>query len=60
MAFLDKLDFVVTVRDFEGKDDVAALAHAYSLCGTHTIEVTQGRRHVGEVAKGALSGAPIA
>ena len=31
MSFLDKLNFVVTVRDFEGADDVAALAHAYSL-----------------------------
>ena len=60
MAFLDKLEFIVTVRDFEGADDIAALAHAYTLCGTHTIKVTQAGRHVGEVAKGALEGAPIA
>jgi hypothetical protein len=57
MAFLDRLAFVVTVRDFEGKDDIAALAHAYSLCGTHAIEVTQGGRRVGEVAKGTQHGA---
>jgi hypothetical protein len=52
MAFLDKLDFAVTVRDFEGADDGAALAHAYTLCGTHRIVVTQAGRRVGEVAKG--------
>ena len=60
MDFLDKLDFVVTVRDFEGADDIAALAHAYALCGTHTIEVTQAGRHVGKVAKGTLVSAPLA
>jgi hypothetical protein len=49
MAFLDRLNVVVTVRDFEGADDAAALAHAESLCATHTIEVTQGERRVGEV-----------
>lgn len=58
MAFLDKLNFVVTVRDFEGANDTAALAHAYSLCGTHAIAVTQADRRVGEVAKGASLGAP--
>ena len=60
MAFLDKLDFIVAVRDFEGVDDIAALAHAYTLCATHAIKVTQAGRQVGEVAKGALEGAPIA
>ena len=60
MSFLDRLNFVVTVRDFEGADDGAALAHAYSLCGTHTIEVTQAGRRVGEVAKGTSPGAVIA
>jgi len=60
MSFLDKLNFVVTVRDFEGADDVAALAHAYSLCGTHTIEITQAGRRVGEVAKGTLQEASVA
>ena len=59
MAFLDKLEFIVTVRDFEGADDIAALAHAYTLCGTHTIKVTQAGRRIGEVAKGALEGAPV-
>lgn len=57
MSFLDKLNFVVTVRDFEGADDSAALAHAYSLCGTHAIEITQADRRVGEIAKGASPGA---
>ena len=53
MSFLDKLDFVVTARDFDAADDSGALAHAFSLCGTHQIAVTQDGRRVGEVAKGA-------
>jgi len=53
MSFLDKLDVVITVRDFDAVDDGAALAHAYTLCGTHHIAVTQDGRRVGEVAKGA-------
>jgi hypothetical protein len=53
MSFLDKLDFVVTTRDFDAADDSVALAHAFSLCGTHQIAVTQDGRRVGEVAKGA-------
>lgn len=57
MAFFDKLDVVITVRDFEGADDIAALTHAFTLCGTHTIEVTQAGRRVGEVAKGAMADA---
>ena len=56
MAFLDKLDFAVTTRDFDAADDAAALAHAYTLCGTHQIAVTQDGRLVGEVAKGAVEG----
>ena len=62
MAFLDKLGFTVTVREFEGADDGAALAHAYTLCGTHRIAVTQAGRRVGEVAKGgiAATGASVA
>jgi hypothetical protein len=56
MAFLDKLNVVVTVRDFEGANDTAALAHAYSLCKTHTIEVTQAGRRIGEAEKGAFFG----
>lgn len=54
MSFLDKLDFVVTTRDFDAADDGGALAHAYSLCSTHQIAVTQEGRRVGEVAKGAV------
>jgi hypothetical protein len=60
MAFLDKMAFVITVRDFDAADDIAALAHAYTLCATHTIAVTQADRRVGEVAKGALTGAETA
>ena len=55
MAFLDKMAFAVTVRDFDAADDIAALAHAYTLCTTHRIAVTQADRRVGEVAKGALT-----
>ena len=54
MAFLDKKAFVVTVRDIDAADDIAALAHAYALCTTHMIAVTQADRRVGEVAKGAM------
>lgn len=53
MAFLDKMAVVVTVRDFGAADDIAALAHAYTLCTTHWIAVTQADRRVGEVTKGA-------
>ena len=55
MSFLDKLDVVITVRDFDAADDSAALAHAYTLCATHQIAVTQDGRRVGEVAKGAAA-----
>jgi hypothetical protein len=58
MTFLDRLNVVVTVRDFDGTDDTAALAHAESLCATHTIEVTQAERRVGEV-KGTRRGGPL-
>jgi hypothetical protein len=60
MAFLDKRAFIVTVREFDADNDIAALAHAYKLCGTHTINVTQAERRVGEVAKGASAGASLA
>lgn len=53
MSFLDRLDFVVTTRDFDAADDGDALAHAFTLCHTHQIAVTQGDRRVGEVAKGS-------
>jgi len=58
LAFLDRLNVVVTVRDFEGLDDRAALAHAQSLSATHTIEITQAERRVGEV-KGTRRGGPL-
>ena len=53
MTFLDKKAFIVTVRDFDADNDIAALAHAYTLRGTHTINVTQADRRVGEVGKAA-------
>jgi hypothetical protein len=56
MAFLDKMAVVVAVRDFAAADDIAALAHAYTLCTTQRIAVTQADRRVGEVTKGALTG----
>jgi hypothetical protein len=60
MAFLDTMAFVVTVRDCDAADDIAALAHAYTLCTTQMIAVTQAERRVGEVAKGALIGGETA
>jgi len=60
MSFLDKLNFVVTVRNFDADTDTDALTHAYSLCGTHTINVIQADRRVGEVSKGALAETCIA
>jgi hypothetical protein len=59
MSFLDKLNFVVTARDFNADNDIDALAHAYTLCATHTINVTQAGRHVGEVVKGMSAEAAI-
>jgi hypothetical protein len=56
MAFLDRMAFVITARDFDADDDIAALAHVYTLCATYTIVVTQADRRVGEVTKGALTG----
>lgn len=60
MAFLDKMTFVITVRDFDAADDIAALAHAYTLCTTQMIAVTQAKRRVGEVAEGSLIGGETA
>jgi hypothetical protein len=54
MTFFDRLNVAITARDFEGADDIAALAHAQSLCRTHAIKVTQGDRPVGEIAKGTV------
>ena len=53
MSFLDRLDFVVTTRDFDAADDGEAPAHALTLSDPHQIAVTQGDRRVGEVAKGS-------
>lgn len=58
LVFLDRLNVVITVRDFGGPDDTAALAYAKSLCATHTIEVTQAERSVGEVG-GMRRGGPL-
>jgi hypothetical protein len=52
LTFLDKLDFIVTVQDLESANDITALAHAYTLCGAHMIEVTDAGRRVGEITKG--------
>lgn len=51
IAFLDRLKVAIAIRDFEGADDAAALAHAETLCAGHTIEVTQAGRWVGEIQK---------
>lgn len=60
MAFLDRLDFVVTVQDFESANDITALAHAYALCDMHMIEVTHADRRVGEITKGRPVSASVA
>lgn len=43
------MNFVVAVRDFEAADDSAALAHVENLCATHTVQITEAGRWVGEV-----------
>ncbi len=55
MSFLDKLDFIVTQRDFSGPDDLSALDHAHTLCRTHKIEISQAGRFVARVFKGATA-----
>jgi hypothetical protein len=52
MAFLDSLDVVVIRRGFVGRSDEEAMAHARTLCRTHTIQVSQGERLVGRIFKG--------
>jgi hypothetical protein len=59
MTFLDRVGFRITVRDFSGADDMAALAHAQTLCSSHTILVTQADRTVGKIMKGTVP-APMA
>ena len=53
MAFLDKLNVVITERGFAGRSDGDAVAHALTLCATYAIEVTQDDRLVGRIPKGA-------
>jgi hypothetical protein len=60
MAVLDMLDFIVSVQDFESANDITALAHAYTLCGMHMIEVTHAGRRVGEITKGRPVSASVA
>jgi hypothetical protein len=60
MTFLDKKALTVSKRDFDADNDIAALAHAFTLCGIHTIAVTEAGRRVGEVARGTLAGASLA
>jgi len=52
MSFLDKFNFSVTARDFSGPDDAAAIAHALTLCRTHTIGINHGDRNVARILKG--------
>ena len=59
LTFLDKLAFILTVQDFESANDITALAHAYTLCGMHMIEVTHAGRRVGEITKGWPVGASV-
>lgn len=54
MSFLDKVNLVITVRDYAGLNDDAALAHAHTLCATHKIVVHQADRYIGQVDKGAV------
>ena len=49
--FLDRNDVVITVRDFVGADDVAALAEAEKLRRSHTIEICCGDRRAGRLEK---------
>ena len=60
LTFLDKLDFIVAVQDFESANDIIALSHAYTLCGMHMIEVTHAGRRVGEITKDGPVGAFVA
>jgi hypothetical protein len=48
---LDRNDVVITVRDFAGSDDVAALAEAEKLRRSHTIEICCGDRRAGWLEK---------
>lgn len=52
LRFLDKLDVVIVVRTYSGRDDLAALAEAQRQSTAHVIEVWQGLRRVARVKKG--------
>lgn len=52
LKFLDPLNAAVMARDFQGSDDLAALAAAEHACHTHDVEVWQGARRVARVKKG--------
>jgi hypothetical protein len=57
--FLDVSDEIMSARAYLGTDDLAALAEAERISGTHTIEIWEGNRKVARVKKGnaALSSA---
>jgi hypothetical protein len=55
LAFFNKPGSAVVSTDFLAVDDIAALAHAFALCGADPIAVTQEGRRVGEVSKGGLA-----
>ena len=60
MSFLDRLNIPVVARDFVGPNDAAAIAHALTLCRTHTIEISHGDRHVARIPKGTRHHVPAA
>jgi hypothetical protein len=51
LYFLDRNDFVITVREFVGKGDQAALDEAKKLRHTHTIDIVSGTRKVARIEK---------
>lgn len=55
LHFLDKLDAVIVMRTYSGRDDLAALAEAQRQSANHAIEVWQGLRKVARVKKGNVA-----
>ena len=55
LRFLDKLDVVIVMRTYSGRDDLAALAEAQRQSANHAIEVWQGLRKVARVKKGNVA-----
>ena len=49
---IDSQTDAVTGRDFQGSDDLAALAAAERACVSHDVEVWQGARRVARVKMG--------